>query len=165
MSDVWLTVGVPATVAIATGLYTTGGRAALARRAIRQELEVAAMLPQGQGRAAIERMAEEKTVLYASRWIGPQPLGLRHHALLVGAAVVGGLSTWIAANLLDRASGHAWLSSYLLVWMLSGLAAMALSLTSWISLIVMADNAKTRATTIRGRRERVERHLRGVDDS
>lgn len=121
MSEVWLTVGVPAGVALATGVYTTGGRAALARRAIRQELDIASMLPQGNARAGVERMAEDKAVLYAARWIGPQPLGLRQHALFLGATVGGGFITWLAGALRDSVTGHAWLDAYLLVWMVSGL--------------------------------------------
>lgn len=165
MSDLWFTVGVPATVAVVTGVYTTGGRAALARRAIRQELEIAAMLPVGQGQAGVERMAEEKAVLYAARWIGPQPLSLRQHTLLVGAAIAGGLMTWSAASLLEESDGNAWWSTYLLLWWFAGLALSALGLTWWISLIVMADNAKTRASTVRLRRERIVRHLRHIDGS
>jgi hypothetical protein len=165
MSEVWLTVGVPAVVAIATGIYTTGGRAALARRAIRQELEIAALLPEGQGRAGVERMAEEKAVLYASRWIGPQPLRRHDHARLLGAVVGGGLMTWSGSALYDRVDGHAWLGVYLLAWMVSGIALTALGLTLWVSLSVMADNAAARASTIEVRRQRVERHLSASEES
>lgn len=164
MSEVWLSVGVPAAVAITTGLYTTGGRAALARRALRQELEIAAMLPEGNSRAAVERMAQDRAVLYASRWIGPQPLTLRQHVLLLGAAITGGFITWSGAGLRERAEGHSWLAPYLLVWMVSGIGLTALGLTMWISLSVTADNAKTRAETIRLRRQRVERRLQDRDE-
>lgn len=124
-----------------------------------QELEIASMLPQGNGRAGVERMAEDKALLYASRWIGPQPLGLRQHALLLGTAIAGGFVTWSAGALRDHVSEPAWLGVYLFLWMVSGLELTTLGLTLWISLTVMADNAKIRAETIHVRRQRVERHL------
>jgi hypothetical protein len=160
MSDVWFTVGVPATVAVATALYTTGGRAALARRAISQELEIAKMLPEGHGREGVERMAEEKAVLYASRWVGPQPLVAREHLVLLGTAIGGGVLTWLAATMLDNTAGHPWWTSALLLVMFVGMAAAALGTTAWLSLMFMADNAKTRSLTIKTRRERLERRLR-----
>lgn len=165
MSEVWLTVGIPAAVALATGVYTTGGRAALARRAIRQELEIASMLPVGDARASVERVAQDKAVLYASRWIGPQPLGFRQHGFFLSVTAAGGLITWLAGVLRGRISDHPWLDVYLLVWMVSGIALTTLGLTLWVSLGVMADNAKTRAETVRTRRERVRRHLIERDDS
>src|SRR4051812_5667925 len=118
MSDLWFTVGVPATVGVATALYTTGGRGALARRAIKQDLEIAAMLPHGRGREAVERMAEEKAVLYSSRWIGSQTLGIRGHLLHGAVAVAGGLLTWGTTLFVDAAPGHIWVTSVLLLIML-----------------------------------------------
>ena len=66
MSEPWFGVAVPATVGVATAIYATGGRAALARRAIKQELEIAQLMPDGVPRDALERVAQEKAVLYAS---------------------------------------------------------------------------------------------------
>ena len=160
MSDIWFTVGVPATVGIATALYTTGGRAALARRAIKQELEIAKTLPPGHGRDGVERMAEDKAVLYASRWVGPQPLIARDHIALLGAAVVGSVLTWVAGTLLNVEGRAPWLAPVLLLVMFVGMAAAAVGVTSWLSLMFMADNAKTRMQTIKTRRERLARHLR-----
>jgi hypothetical protein len=159
MSDLWFTVGVPATVAVATALYTAGGRAALARRAIMQELEIAKMLPDSKGRDILNRMAEEKSVLYASRWIGPQPLSPRDHVVWLSIVLVGSVVTWSAGKVLAHESGHPWISSGLLLVMFFAMAAAAAGVASWISLMWMADNAKTRTQIIRSREDRVERHL------
>jgi hypothetical protein len=158
MSDLWFTVGVPATVGVATALYTTGGHGALARRAIKQDLEIAAMLPPGRGREAVERMAEEKAVLYSARWIGPQTLSLRSHLHMGAVAVAGGLLTWGAASLADQAAGRIWITSALLLTMLVGMAALVVAVVSWLSLVFMADNAKTRRDTVKVRRSRVDRY-------
>lgn len=159
MSELWFTVGVPATVGVATALYTTGGRAALARRAIRQELEIAKMLPEGLGQASLERMAGDKAVLYASRWVGPQPLGARDHLILLGTATAGFIVAWLGGALVASISGDRWLTAILLLFVLVGMAAAAGGAVSWLSLMWMADNAKTRTQTIRIRRERLARHL------
>lgn len=159
MSDMWFTVGVPATVGVATALYTTGGRGALARRAIKQDLEIAAMLPPGRGREAIERMAEEKAVLYSARWIGPQKLSLRSHLHMGAVAVAGGLLTWGATSFAEEAAGHIWATSVLLLVMLVGMGAFAVAVVSWLSLVFMVDSATTRRDTVKLRRSRLEGYL------
>ena len=116
--------------------------------------------PSGHGRECVERMAEDKAVLYASRWVGPQPLGAREHLVLLGTAIAGAVLTWVTGTLLGNETGHAWLTPVLLLVMFVGMAAAAIGATSWLSLMFMADNAKTRTQTIKTRRERLERHLR-----
>ncbi|WP_156392057.1 MULTISPECIES: hypothetical protein [unclassified Nocardioides] len=160
MSDLWLTVGVPATVGVATALYATGGRGALARRAIKQDLEIAKLLPEGTARKVLERVAEEKAIIYGSRWVGPQALTRRGHMYLAGTAVVGAAMTWGAARFVDDAAGHLWAASVLVLAMLAGLTGLALAIALWGSLMVTADNARTRASTVEVRRARVEAFVR-----
>jgi hypothetical protein len=57
MDSAWVTAGVSTAAVIVTAIYNTGGRGALERRVMRQELEVAALLPAGEERDAIEQAA------------------------------------------------------------------------------------------------------------
>lgn len=157
MSDVWFTVATPAMVGAATVLYTAGGRAALARRAIKEELDIVSLLPKGVERGALERIARERTLLYALRWIGPQRLSLRHHLVLGGIGFVGALGTWVAAHLTGRASGHLWAETPFLLIMLLGLSGMAFTAVAWVALVAAAENATTRAETVSAARRRSER--------
>ena len=58
MDSAWVTAGVSTLAVITTAIYNTGGRGALERRVIRQELEVAALLPTGAERDQMERSAQ-----------------------------------------------------------------------------------------------------------
>lgn len=149
----------PATVGVATALYATGGRSTLARRAIKQDLEIADLLPEGTARKVIERVAEEKAMIYAARWVGPQALSLRGHCFLAGTGALCAAMTSGAAQFVDDAAGHTWVVSVLVLVMLAGLTGLALAIAMWGSLMVMADNARTRAATVRVRRARVEAYL------
>lgn len=159
ISDQWFTVGVPATVAVVVALYTTGGRAALARRAIKQDLEIASGLPAGTARQALERIAEDKAVLYASRWVGPQAPGLRQHLILGAVAVVGVTVTSVASWLGDAAGSNPVLSAVSLLLLLLGLSSTVAAIATWAGLMFMADNARTRQESVESGRERVQRQL------
>jgi hypothetical protein len=159
MSNQWFTVGVPAAVAVVVALYTTGGRAALARRAIKQELEIASGLPTGTARQALERIAEDKAVLYASRWVGPQTPGLRQH-LILGAVAVAGVAVTSVANWLgDEAGSSPVLSAVSLLLLLLGLSSTLAAIVTWTVQMFMADNARTRQESVELGRERVQRQL------
>lgn len=159
MRDQWFTVGVPATVAVVVALYTTGGRAALARRAIKQDLEIASGLPAGTARRALERIAEDKAVLYASRWVGPQAPGLRLHLVLGAVAAVGVTVTSVASWLGDAAGSNPVLSAVSLLLLLLGLSSTVAAIATWAGLMFMADNARTRQESVESGRERVQRQL------
>lgn len=159
MSEPWFGVVVPATVGVATAIYATGGRAALARRAIKQELEIAQLMPEGAPRDALERVAQEKAVLYASRWIGPQPLRPRGHLAFLALAVVGFGAAWVASHFADVAGDHGWIEAFLSLALVLGLSAFTMAIIGWGVLVWTADNAKTRADTVAARKARVDSFL------
>ena len=61
---------VTAVAAVVTGvlvaLWQVGGRGALARRTIKQELEIASGLPAGAERSGLEQQARDRAALYVS---------------------------------------------------------------------------------------------------
>ena len=65
MSSTWVTAAVSTLAVIATAVYNTGGRGALERRVMRQELEVAALLPSGAERDEMEWSARDRATVYA----------------------------------------------------------------------------------------------------
>ncbi len=161
MIDLWITVGVPAVVAVATALYTTGGRAALSRRAIQQDLQIARALPAGPAREAAARMAEERTVLYAGRWVGPKKPTLRLHLLHLAFSGGGLLLAWGGGWISDAVEGNLFLASVSLLLVVIGLGAAVGVFVAWSVLIVTSDNAQTRADSISRGRQRLKRHLDG----
>ncbi len=159
MSDQWFTVGVPAAVAVVVALYTTGGRAALARRAIRQDLEIATGLPSGIARQALERMAEDRALLYASRWVGPQTPGPRQHLILGGIAAAGVAVTVFANWLGEVAGSSAVLGAVSLLVLLLGLSSTLAAVATWTGLMFLADSARTRQDSVESGRKRIQRQL------
>lgn len=88
MDSAWVTAGVSTLALITTAIYNTGGRGALERRVIGQELEVAALLPTGAERDQMERSAQDRAAVYPSRRVGQEPLKPRQHAVLLGLTAV-----------------------------------------------------------------------------
>jgi hypothetical protein len=158
MSTLWLTVGVPATAAIGTAIYTSGGRTALARKAMREELEIAERLPAGCGRTALERIAEERAILYSARWFGPNHHSLRQHALLIGAFFVFGFLSRIAAEDATRPL-VGWVATIRLLASVACLGLAVMSLATWVSTVVLAEIAKARTERIAERTDRVNSRL------
>lgn len=159
MTDAWLAVGVPAVVTLITAWYTTGGRSALARRAIREDIEVAQLLAPGPTRTALEKVAEEKAIRYASTWIGTKALTLRQHLFLAALSTAGAALTWTTAKVqTDLRPSPIW-SIGLSTAMLLGLGTFALFVTYWVSLVVTADKAKDRAGALQAQREQIGRYV------
>jgi hypothetical protein len=79
--------------------------------------------------------------------------------VLLGTAILGCIGTWAGSAVLDDINGHPWLTSILLLVVFVSMAAAAGGTVSWLSLMWMADNAKTRAQTIKIRRQRLARHV------
>lgn len=164
MIDLWVTVGVPAAVAVATALYTTGGRAALSRRAIQQDLEIARALPAGPARDAAARMAEERTILYAGRWVGPTKPTFRLHLVHLAFSGGGLLVAWGGGRISDAVEGNLFLASVSLLLVVVGLGAAVGVFVAWSVLIVTSDNAQTRSDSISRGRDRMTRHPGGYSD-
>lgn len=158
MSTLWLTVGVPATAAIGTTIYTSGGWAALARKAMREELEIAKSLPAGDGRKALERIAEERAILYSARWFGPKHHSLRQHGLLIGAFFVFGALSRVAAEDGSRPI-VGWVATVQLLGSVACLGLAVMSLATWVSTVVLAEIANARTERIAERTDRVKERL------
>jgi len=56
--------------AILTTFWSVGGRAAVERRAMQPELEIAAGLPEGLARSHLTKVAEDRALLYVRRRVG-----------------------------------------------------------------------------------------------
>lgn len=165
MTDVWLTVGIPAVVTVSTAWYSAGGRAALARRAIREDIEVARLLPQGPTREALEKVAGEKAIRYASSWIGTQKLSLRQHLILVAGAVFGAVVSWGSSRVGASIHGHHTLSGFLLGFMISGLGLLCACITYWISAIFTAEKAKDRGMSLQLQQGRIRSYVEDGEPS
>lgn len=61
----------------------------MTRQAIRQDLELAKMLPEGPDREAMLVVASDRAARYAHRELGPDALNSRQRALLYGSTAVG----------------------------------------------------------------------------
>jgi hypothetical protein len=162
VNELWFSVGTPALVSIATLIYTVGGRAALARRAIEHDLRIAEMLPAGVGATAMKQMAEERAVLYVSRWVGPQPLSGKQHGVLLGTALGGAVLVWASLQALPLVEENDFFVSVTAIVALIGMAALAAGITTWVTLIFLADASRTRFETLQARHERLRRYLDGT---
>ena len=99
MGEVLVTSVVALIAAVLVAVWTVGGRGALQRRTIKQELEIAASLPDGPERRRLESLALELTTLYVHRrgFRQHSPRALRRlGALTLGACVLLGvlLAVW-----------------------------------------------------------------------
>src|SRR4051794_13959500 len=73
--------------AILTTLWSIGGRAALERRAMQQELNIAAALPDGIARSHLNEVAEDRALLYVRRRVGGG-YSTRFHVTMAALLVV-----------------------------------------------------------------------------
>lgn len=126
--------------AVLVALWNTGGRAAVERRTIKQEIELAHALADGPERRALERLVHERATLYVLRR-SHRPLSPRTRRRLVAAtvavppalallAVAWGptsgavsFSIWIALNLLLAVGGSLvgfWASRGVRAWLAKG---------------------------------------------
>lgn len=79
--------GLAVATAVLTTLWNTGGRAALERRAIQQEIQIAEALPEGLVRGRLTVATEQRVALYIYRRVGPGR-GPRFHAVMLAVAGV-----------------------------------------------------------------------------
>lgn len=156
--DDWLKFGLPVVITVVTVLWTTGGRAALLRRAIAQELEAAEKLPAGPEKDALHEVARARTMVYVGRWVGREPLSVKR-GLTLGAVAIAivAVSLVLSQSLLVKVSPPIFvvvgvLSVALLTIGLSLLAALAVA-------VVSASTASSRAETAKEQRERAEKFL------
>jgi hypothetical protein len=108
-----VTVGIPTLAAIATAAHTTGGRGALERRVVRQELEVASLLPAGVEKKAMERTALDRAAVHAERRLGQEPFTPRQHAVVLGFGGGSFIIGYAGAMLSQATSVHSPLTTVL----------------------------------------------------
>jgi hypothetical protein len=133
-------------VALASGLYATGGPAALQRRTIRQEIEIAEGTAVGPARARLEKQIEDRVLLYVTRPLRPvvgltTPLAVllwsgTGTALLVGSYVL----------LVTSSSAEAINAAFVLV--LSGSAIFGLLFGAVIAEVLRAWRTRRKAVLI-----------------
>jgi hypothetical protein len=163
VDSAWVSVGTPTVAAIATAVYTTGGRGALERRVIRQELEIAALLPAGDEKEALERTVRDRSAVYAARRLGQEPFSLRQHAVLLGfgsgSLVVGYAGAMLSQTTSGRNVLTTVLNSVALLMMLVGFTLAATAFTAWGSRVLIANRAQSRRVSIAAHRERLTEHV------
>lgn len=163
MDSAWVTAGVSTLAVIATAIYNTGGRGALERRVMRQELEVAALLPSGAERDEMERSARDRAAVYAARRIGQEPFSPRQHVVLLGFTAVSLMFGYAGGMLTRSVQAHAAvltiLDSFALLLMIMGFTLAAMAFTSWCSRVFLAQRARNRRDAVAEHRERLANHI------
>lgn len=162
MSSTLVTAAVSTLAVVATAIYNTGGRGALERRVMRQELEVAALLPTGSERDEMERSARDRAAVYASRRLGQHPLKPRQHAVLLGftavSVVVGYAGGVLTRTVRARNALLTMLDSLALLMMIMGFTLAATAFTAWCSSVFLAQRTRNRRAAIAGHRRRLADH-------
>ena len=163
MDSAWVSVGIPTVAAIATAVYTTGGRGALERRVMRQELEVVALLPAGDEKEAMEQAVRDRAAIYAARRLGQEPFTLRQHAVVLGFAgaslIVGYAGTMLSPTTSERGALTTVLASVALLMMLVGFTLAATAFAAWGSRVFIASRTQSRRLTVAAHRERLTEHI------
>lgn len=163
MDSAWVTAGVSTLAVITTAIYNTGGRGALERRLIRQELEVAALLPTGAERDQMERSAQDRAAVYASRRVGQEPLKPRQHAVLLGftavSLVVGYAGGVMTQSVRADTAILTILDSLALLMMIMGFTLAATAATAWCSRVFLAQRTRSRRAAVAEHRERLANHI------
>src|SRR3954463_13325683 len=98
--------GLAVVTAVVTTLWNTGGRAALERRAIQQEMQIASGMPEGLVRRQLTVATEHRVALYIFRRVGPGRGSGYHLTMLVAVVVFYGIISGLG-QLVDV--GPAWL--------------------------------------------------------
>lgn len=122
--------GLAFVTAVATTLWNTGGRAALERRAIQQELQIAAGMPNGIARRQLEVATEGRVAMYVFRRVGPGRGAGFHFKMLVVVVVVYGLVGGLG-QLIHL--GPDWVEFITQVAFLSAVALLGLVAALWVS--------------------------------
>lgn len=163
MVSALVTAGISTAAAIATAVYSTGGRGALERRAIRQELEVAALLPDSGERDAMQQAARDRAVIYVARRLGQEPYTARQHAVLLGFAA-GSLVIAYAGAMLSRMISNRTpiltvLDSLALLMMIMGFTLAAAAFTAWCSGVFIAQRTRNRRLAVASHRQKIAEHV------
>lgn len=159
MSSTLVTAAVSTLAVVATAIYNTGGRGALERRVMRQELEVAALLPTGSERDEMERSARDRAAVYASRRLGQEPFKPRQHAVLLGFTAVSLVVGYAGGVLTRTVRAHTailtMLDSLALLMMIMGFTLAATAFTAWCSGVFLAQRTRNRRAAIAEHRRRL----------
>lgn len=162
MDSAWVTAGVSTAAVLATAIYNTGGRGALERRVMRQELEVAALLPAGAERDEVERSARDRAAVYASRRLGQEPFKPRQHVVLLAFTAVSLMVGYAGGVLTRTARGHTAIltivDSLALLMMIMGFTLAATAFTAWCSRVFLAQRTRSRRAAVAEHRERLVHH-------
>ena len=106
MSDAAVTAIAALVTAVLVALWQVGGRAALERRTIKQELDIARALPEGPERLGLEQQAQERSALYVHRRTsaGPSPT-VRTRLLAATLLLIPVIALfWFAGSVAESAS-------------------------------------------------------------
>jgi hypothetical protein len=141
---------ITAAAAVLTGLvvalWQVGGRGALARRTIKQELEIASGLPEGPERLGLEAQARDRAALYVHRRrsVGPSPTArLRLVACTLLAFPLAAL-LWFLASIVGSADGPNWLLGFFFMSGSAVFVAWGGLLGYWLSLGIRLWRARIR---------------------
>ncbi|UAL29899.1 hypothetical protein K8W59_19615 [Nocardioides rotundus] len=156
-------MGIPTVAAIATAVYTTGGRGALERRVMRQELAVVALLPAGDEKDVMEQAVRDRAAIYAARRLGQEPFTPRQHAIVLGfggaGLIVGYAGTMLSQTASARNALTTVLASLALLMMLVGFTLAASAFTAWGSRVFIASRTQSRRLSVAAHRERLAEHI------
>lgn len=122
--------GLAVATAVVTTLWNTGGRAALERRAIQQEIQIASGMPDGLVRRRLAATTEHRVALYVFRRVGPGR-GPGFHLRMLTAAVVVYCIVAGLGQLVDV--GPAWLELVTQVAFLSAVVLLGAVIAIWAS--------------------------------
>lgn len=163
MTALWVTIAVPAVATISAAVYANGGRSALERRTMRQELEIAAALPPDAQRTALEQAVEDRAARYLAHQLGREPLNGRQHWALFAISSIA-LAVGSGCAILSRVfSGSTKINAILEdlsgVLMVAGLAISAIAATTWLCMFVMGERTRSRRLATAAHRERINHHI------
>lgn len=151
----WLAAGA-VLAAIVGALWNTGGRAAIQRRAIKQELDIAEALPYGAVRREMYLSAEEKSLKYAVARYGPGITGRQ----LVAMGVVLFLSVVAilgSVALLDSmSSSNTWYGFVSVLVVTTFLASVGLTV-AFVAWFARDQVAELRAGNLSSAKSRIDR--------
>ena len=136
MSDAAITAIAALVTGVLVALWQVGGRAALERRRIKQELEIASVLPEGPERLGLEEQARDRSALYVHRRTSVGPSATARTRLVAATLLAVPLFAlmWFAGGVAEAASdSYFWVD--LLYYMSIGVFVVWAGLLGyWISL-------------------------------
>jgi hypothetical protein len=122
--------GLAVVTAVGTTLWNTGGRAAVERRAIQQELQIASEMPDGLARRQLRVATEHRVAMYVFRRLGPGR-GPGFHLIMLAAVIIAYGVVSGLGQLVDL--GPAWLEFVTRTAFLSAVVLLGLVAALWAS--------------------------------